>query len=82
MADFLKITPRAAEALKPFMDEALRLERRGSLSPDGRRLNHTVDLCGFTIAQWRELIAAWRESMVEAEGITGGDLPQPAAKCG
>ena len=74
MADFLKITPRAAEALKPFIDQALWLEQMGLLSSP----SPTMEAASFTTAEWGELIAAWRESMVEAEGITGGDLP----KCG
>ena len=62
MVDFLRITPRAAAALKPFLDAALRREREGW---DGV---HPV----FHTSEWSELLAAWRESQAVCEGIVDG----------
>jgi hypothetical protein len=64
MADLPGLTRRAADALKPFMDQALRLEREGYL--DKPAAGHAI---GFTTSEWRELLAAFRESQALAEGV-------------
>jgi hypothetical protein len=75
MSGCLPITPRAAEALKPFMDEGLRLEREGYFGPTYRSLTAG----GFLLSEWRELLAAWRESQAVCEGIRLEDGSVPKA---
>lgn len=65
------LTKRAAEALKPFVDRAMDLERRGLLADSSFPTDVSVSLF-FRQSQLRELLAALRESQREAEGITGG----------
>lgn len=70
------LTRRAAAALKPFMDEAFRLERYGFLRPVATRADplgqvHRVS-ASFLTSQWEELLAAFRESQRVVEGVTGG----------
>jgi hypothetical protein len=74
MSDCLPITPRAAEALKPFMDKALQLEREGSF---GLPIDWTAG--GFLLSDWRELVDAWRESQAVCEGIRLEDGSVPKA---
>lgn len=68
------LTRRAAEALKPFVDECLRAEEHGWLSPDPGQRDIARDVVYLAIepAQLIELLAALRESQREVEGITGG----------
>jgi hypothetical protein len=63
MSDLPGLTKRAAEALKPVMDQLLDEERAGPPFPKGVRLYLAQD-------EWRELLAAFRESQREAEGVT------------
>lgn len=60
------LTQRAAEALKPFVDAALTLEREGFLNVGLPTKETSVRI---DLAVWRELLAALRESQLVAEGI-------------